>query len=376
MFRIAAVGLALVFCAPPAIHAQVLYGSLTGNVTDASGAAVPNAKVEALNTATGIAKQTLTNERGVYLYSDLQPGTYKVTISAPSFSARAEEGVLIDANTVRRLDAALQVSQVSETLTVAASAVTLQTDTAEVSAQFKTAQLADLPMIGSEGRNFQSLFKLVPGFTPPAEAHSDAGNPQRAMVTNVNGMTYSNNNTKLDGATISYPWLPHIVAYVPPAEAVEAVNIVTNSFDAEQGMAGGAVVNVSIKSGTNEFHGAGWEYHTNSRLKARNYFYCLYSCPGDPNHPPKNILNQFGGMIGGPIKRTSSSSSPIGSGPCAARPPRRTGPSPPPPCAAAISTAPIRTFTTPPRAPPTAPAAASFPVTGFLRTASTRRRRI
>ena len=305
IFRRAAVYAAClsVLVSAPHLSAQVLYGSLTGNVTDATGAAVPNARVEALNTATGISKQTATNERGVFLYSDLQPGTYKVTIQAAAFSSRAEEGVLIDANTVRRLDVALQVSQVSESLTVAASAVTLQTDTAEVSAQFKTSQLADLPMIGSEGRNFQSLFKLVPGFTPPAEAHSDAGNPQRSMVTNVNGMTYSNNNTKLDGATISYPWLPHIVAYVPPAEAVEAVNLVTNSFDAEQGMAGGAVVNVSIKSGTNEFHGAGWEYHTNSQLKARNYFYCLYSCGGDPNHPPKNILNQFGVMAGGPIKK-------------------------------------------------------------------------
>jgi hypothetical protein len=102
--------------------------------------------------------------------------------------------------------------------------------------------------------------------------------------------------------------LPHIVAYVPPAEAVEAVNIVTNSFDAEQGMAGGAAINVAIKSGTNEFHGAAWEYHTNSKLKARNYFYCLYSCTGDPNRAPKNILNQFGGMLGGPLSKTNCSS--------------------------------------------------------------------
>src|SRR5207245_2317625 len=81
------------------------------------------------------------------------------------------------------------------------------------------------------------------------------------------------------------------------------VNLVSNSFDAEQGMAGGAAMNVTIKSGTNEFHGGAWEYHTNSQLKARNYFYCLYSCTGDPNHPPKNLSNQFGVMVGGPIKK-------------------------------------------------------------------------
>ena len=123
------------------------------------------------------------------------------------------------------------------------------------------------------------------------------------MVTQANGMPQSSNNTKLDGATISHPWLPRLVAYLPPVEAVETVNIVSNSFDAEQGMAGGAAMNVTIKSGTNHFHGAGWEFLTNSALKARNYFYCLYSCTGDPNRAPKNVQNQFGAMFGGPIKK-------------------------------------------------------------------------
>src|SRR6185436_9053910 len=290
-----------VLAIPSGLHAQVLYGSLTGNVTDSTGAALPNAKVEALNTATGVSRQVSTDDRGVYLFNDLQPGTYKLTTSAPSFGTLVLARVVIDANTVRRADAQLQLAQVNQTINVDAASVVLQTDRADVNHQIRASQLADLPMTSSAGRNFQSLYKLIPGFSQPAELHSDAGNPQRALGANVNGMTYSNNNTKLDGATVSYPWLPHIVAYVPPAEAVEAVNIVTNSFDAEQGMAGGAAINVAIKSGTNEFHGAAWEYHTNSKLKARNYFYCLYSCTGDPNRAPKNILNQFGGMWGGLI---------------------------------------------------------------------------
>lgn len=294
-------GLLLVasLCSPS--HAQVLYGSLTGNVTDSTDAAIPDAKVEALNTNTGILKQTTTDSRGVYLYSDLQPGTYVVTISAVSFGTLKDNAVVINANTVQRLDARLQVSTVAESLTVQASAFTLQTDRADVSTQIKNTQIANLPI--TSARNFQQLYKLVPGFSPPADAHSDAGNPQRALVSNVNGVSQSNNNTRLDGATISYPWLPHILAYVPPADAVETVNLVTNSFDAEQGMAGGAAINVQIKSGTNEFHGSAHLFHTNSQLKARNYFYCLYSCTGDPNQPAKNILNQFGGTIGGPIKR-------------------------------------------------------------------------
>jgi hypothetical protein len=285
------------------VRAQVLYGSLTGNVTDPSGAAVPKVRVEALNVGTGTPKSAVTDERGGYLLSDLQPGTYKVTVAAPSFATRVMNDVAVNTNTVVRLDVVLQVSQISETVTVEASAVTLQTDRADINNQVQSNQIADLPLINSQGRNFQALYKVLPGFTPPVEAHSDAGNPQRSMVTQVNGMPQSSNATRLDGATISYPWLPRLVAYLPPVEAVETVNLVSNSFDAEQGMAGGAAMNVTIKSGTNSYHGAAWEYHTNSELKARNYFYCLYSCTGDPNHPPKNLNNQFGGMFGGPIKK-------------------------------------------------------------------------
>ncbi len=276
------------------LSAQVLYGSLTGNVTDGTGAAVALSKIEAANQATGVTRQTSSDDRGSYQFNDLQPGSYKVTVSATAFSTVVQNGVAIDANTTRRFDVRMQVAQVSESINVEASAVTLQTDRADVNAQLPRSQVSNLP-IGA-GRNFQQLYKLIPGFSPPADAHSDAGNPQRALITNVNGVSYQTNNTRLDGATISYPWLPHIVAYVPPADAVEMVNIVTNSFDAEQGMAGGAAINVTIKSGTNEFHGTAHEFHTNSAMKARNYFYY-----GD--RLPKNILNQFGGTIGGPIKK-------------------------------------------------------------------------
>ena len=277
--------------------------SLTGNVTDGTGAAIPTARIEVVNSGTGLVKTANTDDRGVYLLSDLLPGTYKITISAPSFSTRVQDGAVISLNSVLRMDAALSVSQVVESISVSAGAVTLQTDRADINNQIHAAQIADLPLINSQGRNFQELYKVLPGFTPPVEAHSDSGNPQRSMVTQANGMPQSSNNTKLDGATISHPWLPRLVAYLPPVEAVETVNIVSNSFDAEQGMAGGAAMNVTIKSGTNAYHGAGWEFLTNSDLKARNYFYCLYSCTGDPNRAPKNVQNQFGTMFGGPIKK-------------------------------------------------------------------------
>ncbi|MBS1830946.1 MAG: carboxypeptidase regulatory-like domain-containing protein, partial [Acidobacteria bacterium] len=283
--------------------AQTLYGSLTGNVTDATGSAVPGVKVDVLNTGTGLLKSTLTDERGVYSFNDLQVGAYKLTFTSKAFSTRVVDGVSIAQNTTLRVDSILQVSQVQEEVTVSASTVTLQTDRADINHVIRSTQITDLPIMNSQGRNFQAIYKILPGFTPPGEVHSDSGNPQRSMATQANGMAQSNNNTKVDGATISHPWLPRIVAYVPPVEALETVNIVTNSFDAEQGMAGGAAVNVSIKSGTNEFHGAAWEFHNNSAFKARNYFYCLYSCTGDPDRAPKDLQNQFGGAIGGPIKK-------------------------------------------------------------------------
>lgn len=288
---------------PPRAQAQVLYGSLTGSVTDASGNAIPNAKIDVANPATGFARTVNTDDRGAYLISDLQQGIYRLTVASPAFGTLIENNVAIDANNIRRVDAKLQLAQVSQSVTVAAAEVTLQTDRADINNQLRSSQITDLPLINSQGRNFQALFKILPGFTPPVEVHSDAGNPQRSMATQVNGMPQSSNATKLDGATISYPWLPRLVAYLPPVEAIETVNLVSNSFDAEQGMAGGAAINVAIKSGTNAFHGAGWEYHTNSALKARSYFYCLYSCTGDPDHAPKNLNNQFGVAVGGPIKK-------------------------------------------------------------------------
>jgi len=243
---IGAIALAVFLAAfqPTAAHGQTLYGSLTGNIADATGAAVPNAKIEALDVATGIPEQAVSDERVAYVINDLQPGSYRVTISAAAFGSLVQEGVAVDANTIRSADAQLAVSQVNQSLTVDASIVTLQTDRADVNTQLRTMQLTGLPEAGS--RNFQNLFKLVPGFSPPAAAHSEAGNPQGALAMNVNGASYNNNATRLDGALDTYPWLPEIAACVPPADSIQTVNVVTASFDAEQGMAGGSVINVGI----------------------------------------------------------------------------------------------------------------------------------
>ncbi len=201
----------------------------------------------------------------------------------------------MDANTSRRVDVALEVASVSASVTVDASAVTLQADRVEVNTQISDKEVEDLPLTGA--RNFQSLLDLVPGVTPPVASHSEAGNPTGALATNVNGSSYNNNGTRIDGTVNGYPWLPEIIAYVPPAESIQAVSVSTGNYDAEQGMAGGSAVNVTMKSGTNGFHGAAWEYNTVSKLNAKNFFY-----RGGPDLP-KFIQNQFGLTSGGPIRK-------------------------------------------------------------------------
>lgn len=278
-------------------YSQVLYGSLTGNVTDPSGAAVPNAKVSVVNAGTAIARDGVTDDRGAYLFSNLQPGVYRVSVTVPSFKILVADNIIVNGNEVRRFDVALQITQTNETVEVKGAAVLLQTDKADVHSDITTQEVVELPYNGGEGKNFQSLLYLVPGAGIPStrEANSEAGNPQRAQTLFMNGVSSTGNSTKLDGATISYPWLPVNIAYVPPPEAIETVNISTNAFDAEQGAAGGAAVNVQIKSGTNEFHGAMFERHQDNAMNAiDNYF-------SHPGRLSKNIFNQYGFAFGGPI---------------------------------------------------------------------------
>ncbi len=245
----------------PNLDAQVIYGSITGNVTDKSGLPVPSAKIEALNKATGVAKQTASDARGYYLFNDLHAGVYKVTISAAGLASAVQNNIQLEANTQTRVNAALEPAMLNQGITVEATAAALlQADRVEANTQISRHDIEDLPMDGA--RNFQSLLDVVPGVTPPVASHSEAGNPTGAIATNVNGASYNNNGTRIEGVVNSYQWVPEIIAYVPPAEAIQAVSVSTSNFGAEQGMAGGSAVNVTMKSGTYAYHGAAWEYNT------------------------------------------------------------------------------------------------------------------
>ncbi len=283
----------------PRAGGQVLYGSLTGNVTDPSGAAVPGAHVEAVNQGTNVKRDTTTDSSGVYRFTDLQPGVYTVTVSAPAFQTFSETGVQVQANAVRRVNVQFQVATISQKIEVSASAMALQTDKADIETQISTTEVEQLPYNGSEGKNFQALLLLQPGTATPSgtayEANSAAGNPQRAITIFQNGVSSQANNTRIDGALDAYPWLPVNVAYVPSPEAIETIQVSANAYDAEQGMAGGAAVNVVIKSGTNQLHGSFFERNTNNDFAAVN---SPFSRPG---RLAKNIQNQFGFVLGGPV---------------------------------------------------------------------------
>ncbi|MEP6594025.1 MAG: carboxypeptidase regulatory-like domain-containing protein, partial [Acidobacteriota bacterium] len=273
---------------------QVLYGSIIGTVNDATGAALPGAAVTIEQTETQLTRELVTDASGNYHFTAVPTGTYRISVKMNGFRTYSRTGVPITLNSVARVDAKLELGQVSETVIVSGSdSPVLQTDRAEVRAELKARELRDLPV--PLGRNYQQLFKVIPGFTPPADAHSIPSNPSRALVFNVNGASRSANNTRIDGVSTTNVWLPHVAAYVPALESIETVNVVTNSFDAEQGLAGGSAINVQIKSGTNQFKGSAFEYHTNEAMRSLNYF--------APAGTPKGKwrYNQYGATLGGPI---------------------------------------------------------------------------
>lgn len=289
---LAATMLLLALVAVP-VAAQTLYGSLTGLIEDPSGSVVPGAKVALTNTGTGQVYEAVADSNGIYTITNVLPGVYDLKVTQQGFKTQTRSGLNVSANVVNRTNIRMEVGALTEQITVAADAVTLQTDKADTHAEISKGLVKSMPLPGF--RNYQSLLNLVPGTTPAAFQNSATDSPGRSLTTNVNGTNRNNNVTRIDGAASVNLWLPHHAGYVTPAEMVENVNITTTAGDAEQGFAGGASVMVITKSGTNEFHGSAFEYHDNQRLRARNFFFT------PTTRKPVRIYNNFGGTIGGPI---------------------------------------------------------------------------
>jgi hypothetical protein len=281
---------------PIPVSAQVLYGSLVGNVTDPNGAVVPAASVIATDQGTSVTSTTTTNGAGEYNFVNLQPGTYSVKVSVSGFKTFERRDVTVSLNNITRTDVTLEVGDVQQAVTITGEAPVLQTDRAETHAEVNSVELENLPV--PLGRNYQQLYRTLPGFSPPFNSHSIPTNPSRSLEFHVNGTSDDQNNTRIDGVSSTTVQLPHIVSYIPALESIQEVNIVTSSFDAEQGLAGGAAINVQIKSGTNELHGSLFEYNSNNYLKA-----WPEEVPAGQSQKPKLVYNQMGGTIGGPIKK-------------------------------------------------------------------------
>src|SRR5882757_8892908 len=283
--------LALGICASRA-SGQAVYGNLVGTITDPQGNAVAGAKVAVTNISKGTMEETTTNESGSYSVTHLMPDSYKVHVEAPGFKAYDIASIRVDADTTVRADAALQVGAVTQTVEVTGEIPQLQTDKTDVATVFASRTVEDLPIYN---RNFTSLQLLSPGAQrlnwPPRASE----NPHPPQLSETNGQHFAGTAFELDGTDNQDPILGIIVVN-PNLDAIEETKIIHQDYDAEFGKAIGAIVTTQTKSGTNEIHGSAFDFQRSNSNFARNPF-------TQSKGVPSGNWNQFGGTVGGPIKK-------------------------------------------------------------------------
>jgi hypothetical protein len=279
-------------------HAQVDQGAITGVVQDSSGAAIPNAKVTLASPETGLALQRQTNESGVYVFSPIKIGTYTLSASAPGFSTTKEANLHVDIQQRLNVDLKLQPGAASETVTVTTGAPLLETQEAAVGQVISTETINNTPL---NGRNWVYIAQLTAGVAPPFGNTRGSGTGDFV----ANGQRAEQNNFVLDGVDNNTNLIDFLngSSFVmrPPPDALAEFSIQTSNFSAEFGHSAGAVMNASIKSGTNAIHGDLWEYLRNTDLDSKDWDASTIS----PYHQ-----NQFGGTLGLPFCSTSSTSRP------------------------------------------------------------------
>ena len=279
----------LLAASPERVHAQVLKGQILGTVTDTTEAVIPGAQVKLTETQTNFVREGSTNASGLYVFPNLDPGIYEVSVQLEGFNTAVRGGVELLPNTTVRVNLALQPGAVSETVTVTGAPPVLQTDRADTGAKIEAKQIQELPLLYN--RNYQGLLTLVPGVGRPFRPHSQFYNSQDSLSVRVNGQGRQFNNFQIEGIENKID-NGNLTALVPPAEAIQTVDISTTNYDPEFGNAGGAVVNVTLRSGTNEFHGSVFEFHRNENAQARQVF---------ASGKAPTVYNQFGFTLGGPI---------------------------------------------------------------------------
>jgi len=287
---LAVLSIVLLILSTANLQAQAVKASLVGTVTDSSGAVVPGAEVTITEINTNSTRSISTNASGNYVFSNLNPGVYRIEAKLAGFKTGVVDKVDVLVNTTQRADLQLQPGAVSETVEVTAIAPLMQTDRSDIGRKIEVVQMQGLPM--ARNRNFQILINLVPGTTPSERPHSEFFNAQDSLATRVNGQGRYANNVQIEGVDNNQR-TGLLTALIPPIEALQTVDVTTSNYDAELGRAGGAVTNVVLKSGTNQFHGSAYEFNRVNALYARNYF--------SATDAPHTVFNQFGVTYGGPI---------------------------------------------------------------------------
>lgn len=277
--------------------AQVGTGTISGAVTDATGAVIPNAAVSLKNTQTGVVTELTTNTQGLYVAPGLAVGNYDVEVRAQGFKTQVQS-VVLTVGSQLVVDAGLTTGAVSETVNVTADAAQLQTATSEISALIGQRQLRELPL---NGRNYEQLVLLAPG-VQRSTTSAQTSFYGRAPSFSVAGSRPSGQAVWLDGADIQGFW-EHasgnaVTGTSLGVEAIGEFQVMTNTYTARFG-GNGAAINATTRSGTNDWHGSVYEFHRNSALDARNFF-------DTGANPPSFRRNQYGGTFGGPINKNKS----------------------------------------------------------------------
>src|ERR1700726_4064323 len=291
--------LACIFMTPRA-SGQAVYGSIAGTVTDAQGAGVAGAKVTVTDLSKGTTEETTTNESGNYSVTHLIPDSYKIRIEAPGFKANDIASVRVDADTTVRVDAALQVGTVAQTVEVTGEVPQLQTDRSDVATIFSDQQIESVPIFN---RNFTTFQLLAPGAQLQGWGHAASENPQGSRQILTNGQHFAGTGFELDGTDNQDPILGSIVIN-PNLDSINEVKITSQDYDAEFGRAIGAIVTSQTKSGTNEIHGSAFDFErSNSNFASDPFSQTPSKIAAGQRQVPSGNWNQFGGTIGGPIKK-------------------------------------------------------------------------
>ena len=278
------------------VFGQATSATLVGTVKDATGAVIPGANITITNVQTQVKSVWTTNSAGDYNAPFLLPGEYEVTAEKEGFKRAVRKGVTLQVGDRSRIDFDLAVGAVSDTVTAVGEAPLVKSDSSEVGQVIQDRPIVELPLTTGTGRNFTSLMTLVPGTirtNPVGVFDAPQGNSSFA----VNGQRDGANNYMIDGADNNEVLLG-IVTILPPPEAIGEFKLQTNAFAAEFGRAGGAVINVQTRSGTNRFRGSLYEFFRHNLLDARG--------PFDQAKLPKLRQNEFGGTLGGPVIRNKT----------------------------------------------------------------------